>query len=92
MSHVKVSSNPGIGKTSIEIDGQPLKDVTRVQLDFPADAIPEVHLGVAITRPFEFEGDAQVNLHLHVPEGCRLIEVTTHETAGKKFMVTKVNP
>lgn len=93
MSHVKISHPPGaVGQTSIEVDGHPLPDVTRIQLDFPSDDIAKVHVGIAITRPFEYEADAEVHLHLHVPAGCQLIEVTSHEDAGKKYIVTKVTP
>jgi hypothetical protein len=61
-------------------------------MDFPVDGLAECHLGVIVDRPFKFEGDMDVHLHLHVPEGCKLIETTTHETQGKTFMVARVVP
>lgn len=94
MSHVKISSPGGVGGVTIEIDGHPVKDAARIQVDMPVDDIAQVHLGVHVTQPFEWEGDASVNLHLHVPEGCRLIDIRTHSDPPgvAKWIVTKITP
>ena len=87
MSHVKITQGVDY-LIQVEIDGQPIKDLTRVQMDFPADAMPEVHLGIVLTKPFEFEGDTNVQMHLHIPKGTRMMDITTQaDGPGRKRLM-----
>ena len=94
MSVVKVT-HPGYphGGTKVELDGREVQECTGIQLSFPVDGKAEAHIGVNVeldaNGQFLLEAPMDVHLHLHVQEGCRVLDVTTHGDQGRRFMVVR---
>lgn len=95
MAVVKVT-HPGYphGGTKIELDGREVRSCTGIQLNFPVDGVAEAHVGMVVELDekgeFRFEGPMDAHLHLHVPEGCTLLDVSTHD--GRQWLVTRRSP
>lgn len=97
MPHVKIEAGHenvtgqllGWG-TRIVVDGKPLQDVTDINLHFGCDKVVECDVVMLVKDGFEFEGNVDLNLHIHLPEGCKLIETTTHDSEGKEHRVVRV--
>lgn len=75
--------------TKTELDGVEIQEVSDIQMSFEPDALAKLHLTVNVRRPFEISVPAIVHIHYHVPEGCSLIETTTHGTDGREWLVIK---
>jgi hypothetical protein len=90
MSQVKIT-HPGYphGGTKTELDGREVRDVTDIRLHFPLDGLPELHLGILVNTPFECEAPIDAHLHLHVPEGCTVLDMTTHVDNGTRLLVIR---
>lgn len=65
--------------TRITVDGKPLQDVTNIDLHFGLDEVVRCDVEMLVRDQFEFEGNVDLHLHVHLPEGCKLIETREGE-------------
>lgn len=70
--------------TRLVVDGKPMRDVKDITLHFPCDGVVECHVNQIVTGPFDFEGDIDLHLHVHLPEGCKLVEMD--DTKGHRVI------
>lgn len=84
MAWVKLSPYPNGWGTKTEIDNVELPDVRDISLHFSVDGIATLTTEVIVTRPFTWEGNADVHIHLTVPDGFVLVE-ETDSTGRKKY-------
>lgn len=93
MSVVKIT-HPGYphGGTKVELDGREVTGCTGIQLHFPVDGLPECHLGIQMEDGLTFEAPMDAHLHFHVPEGSKVIDLTTSEDKATKFLVVRREP
>lgn len=76
--------------TAIEVDGKPLLDTTDIRLHFPVDGPARADVRLLLTdEPFEFAGDVDLHLHVHLPEGATMDEVTAPGDTNRSFIVIR---
>jgi hypothetical protein len=78
------------GFPRVTIGGVELPEVVDATVVMRAGELPTLHASINLIPPITLEADMAAHLHLILPEGTKLIDITTHETAGKRLQVVKV--
>lgn len=85
-------NGPNAHGTRIFLEDHELQEVCDIAVSFPVDGLAKVDVTCNLDKNFQWEGPAEVHVHLHLPEGTRLVDTTHLGMEGQQFLVVKVTP
>lgn len=91
MPQLRIVNRSGIGfGTEAFLDGVPLRSVKDIKLHLGIEEMATADIEMVVEEGLELNVPADVHIHLHLPEGCQLIDVTRMGDKGRVRQVLRV--